>query len=268
MIPTPLVHTIALEPARWTPARTSQPLPVLIEAIAAAGFSAVEIFEPHLDALKDDDAAVALLQTNRVQPVILSSYLDVAHPNAEQTAQNAADVIARMRKFGFQALRIFPGRHVNPNDTHTTARVASRLRSLARALSPATILLETHDGSIADDPARIVRLLSEIAEPNVGLLFQPTVFTPEATTRQLALQRDFILHVHLQNRNAKGEFATLAQGVIPWPEILRSLPDSVGTTIEFTPAGLRPDFSLPETLAEISAEIRWLEHARGKAADS
>jgi sugar phosphate isomerase/epimerase len=94
----------------------------------------------------------------------------------------------------------------------------------------------------------------------VGLLYQPTVFERESALAQLQIQKPFIRHLHLQNRNPDLSFATLRDGVIPWPEILTEIGEKAGATIEFVPEGICPEetFDLQATLRQAREETDYL----------
>ena len=254
-----LLHTIALEPARWTPARVSQRLVDLLAPIADAGFEQIEIFEPHLDG--DASEICEGLVKHQLQPVMLSSYLDL-NPATTSDTEHASkvEILAdRIQFFGFQKLRLFAGSRMSPTDPGAIAAFTTRVRVLANSLPKTEVLLETHDGSLADDSRLIVRIVEELDLPNVGLLYQPTLFTAESALAQLALQKHLIRHVHLQNRNPDLSFATLRNGVIPWKSIFAELSPDVDATLEFVPVAICTveQFDLKAALAEARAEVEY-----------
>lgn len=257
-----LLHTIALEPARWTPQRVSRPLTELLLPIAAAGFRRLEIYEPHLtDASTSPEIKDALARLDLV-PVILSSYLNLnpsVTPDAGLDAK-LQQLRERFDYYGFEKLRLFPGPGMNGEDKAAIAIFIDRLKRLAGKLSNVEVLLETHDGSLADDPALLVRLVEDLALPNVGLLYQPTFFEPQGAFDQFRLQKHLIRHLHCQNRNPDLSFATLKDGVIPWPEIFGQLPAGVNATIEFVPVGIcsPAEFDLDATLQQARAETDYV----------
>lgn len=250
-----LLHTIALEPARWTPQRVSQNPADLIPKIARAGFQQLEIYEPHLS-FGDEEAIRELLARHQLSPVVLSSYLEVApeKTNDEKFASEKCGLVARVRRFGFRKVRLFPGPGVSPKDAASVEIVAQRIAQIAGELPEVEILLETHDHSIADDPEAVAALAGNTGCANVHLLFQPVIFQAEPALKQLAVQKHLIRHVHLQNRFADGSFSTLRDGVVPWDKILPQL--NVDVTIEFVPVGIcaveqfDPDKSLAEAVRE------------------
>ena len=248
-----LLHTIALEPGRWTPQRVARPLGELLPAIREAGFTALEIFEPHLALAPDEPALVDALVRQGLDPVILSSYLDPSAEDGNVFLAQAQTLQRRVDRFKFRKVRLFPGRSPSPERTGETIElVAQRMCQLADEQPEVEWLLETHDGSLADEPADMVRLVQRCERPNVGLLWQPTRFDPEAARRQFAVQREHIRHVHLQNRTVEAGFTRLAEGVITWMDFLSELPPGVGGTLEFVPSGIcAPEqFDLDETLRE------------------
>jgi sugar phosphate isomerase/epimerase len=249
-------HTIALEPARWTPRKVSRNVVDLLPKIAESGFRKVEIFEPHLRELSQRPAIKAKLEECALEPVILSSYIDLAGLS-ESDLPAAVDALEEtLRDFAFPKVRIFPGPRVSPSDEAAIATFTSRLAGLVRRLPGTEILLETHDLSIADDPDRIVKLVEALGAPNVGLLFQPTIFDGKTEVEQFARQRGLIRHVHLQNRKPDRSFETLEKGVTPWAEIFRDLPAGVNASLEFVPSGICPEdqFDLDAVLAQACQE--------------
>lgn len=256
-----LLHTIALEPARWTPARVSRPLTELLPDIAAAGFRALEVFEPHLGKETVSPAIRDCFASLGIAPVILSSYLDLNPARtSDALLQKLESILAeRITYYGFKKVRLFPGSGMNPHDNAAIARFIERVRSLAYRIYPAQVLLETHDGSLADYPALPAGLMSQLPS-NVGLLYQPTVFTRESALDQFEVQKPFIRHLHLQNRNPDISFATLQSGVIPWPEIITAVADKVDATIEFVPVGIVPveAFDLDACLRQAREEMDYV----------
>lgn len=255
-----LLHTIAFEPARWTLQRVSQKLTDLIPKIAGTTpFKELEIYEPHLTT-GDEESIKELLAKHGLTPVILSSYLQVGPKmtDDEKFLADKADLVARVHRFQFQKVRLFPGGGVSPKDTAAVKIVADRIAQIGRELPGVQFLLETHDGSIADQPQAVVALVDQINLPNVGLLYQPTVFQPDQALKQLAVQRRVIRHVHLQNRNSEGKISTLKDGVVPWHKLLPLL--NVDATLEFVPSGICPveKFDLDRTLKEAVTEADYV----------
>lgn len=256
-----LFHTIALEPARWTPRRVSQSLTTLLPRIALAGFRGLEIFEPHLREEALRPAIRDALADNGLTAEILSSYLDLAALTEDDLPGACGVLEETLRFFGFRRLRLFPGPRIEPSDAPAVEAFVGRLAVLSERFRDVEILLETHDGSIADDPGIMVEVVKNLEAPNVGLLFQPTRFEEEKALAQFALQKEFIRHFHLQNRTPAGAFDTLENGVVPWARILREAPPGTKATLEFVPAGICPEneFDLEATLRQAVAEKAFVE---------
>lgn len=252
-----LLHTIALEPARWTPARVSRPLIELLPSIARAGFNELEIYEPHLESPNEWPSIKDTLAQHDLTAVILSSYLklDPAEASDGTLAAQLEAMAERIGFFGFQKVRLFPAK-----DPGSTDAFGERLHLIAARLPEIELLLETHDGSLADQPALLTKIVTDLALPNVGLLYQPTIFEAAAALEQFRIQQPLIRHFHLQNRRSDLTFANLEAGVIPWHQIITSRPPDVDATLEFVPSGICPheQFNLQATLREAVAEADYI----------
>jgi sugar phosphate isomerase/epimerase len=259
-----LLHTIALEPARWTPQRVSQALVDLIPKIAQAGFNRLEVYEPHLAAPADAEAIKASLAKYQLEPVILSSYLNVNPAETNDADLDAAiEVLAqRVEFFGFSKIRFFAGSRMSPKDPAAPGAFSERIARVAKRLPNTELLIEAHDGSLADDFELITKIVEDLKAqfPNVGLLYQPTLFDAENSLKQLGIQKHLIRHIHLQNRNPDLSFATLNDGKVPWREILAQLSPEVEGTIEFVPVGIckLEEFDLDATIAQAQSEAAWV----------
>jgi len=263
------LHTIALEPARWTPARVSAPLAALLPEIVRHGFRKLEIYEPHLSMAPDESVLPVMIGDLGIEPVILSSYATLSPSTDGETFVALADeMAARVARFGFRKVRLFPGQRVDPADDAAVAVVQERIAKLASRMPETELLLETHDRSIADDPARIVRMVEELALPTVGLLFQPTLFERESSLSQFALQKSLVRHLHLQDRNAAREMVLLGEGMVPWEVFLRELGADVPASIEFVAAGMTPvaEFDLGRALAGVAADMKVAREMAGRDA--
>ena len=193
-------------------------------------------------------------------PVMLSSYLNL-NPAATPDAvldQEIAKLAERIEFYGFRKLRLFPGSGMKPEDEKAAAVFMERLNWLLPRIPLVEVLLETHDGSLADDPELLVRLMKQMPA-NVAILYQSTFFSRQAALDQFRLQKPFIRHLHLQNRRPDGTFVTLSEGVVPWPEILGEIGDNVDATLEFVPVGIQPEeiFDLDATLRQAREEIAY-----------
>lgn len=258
-----LLHTIALEPARWIPQRVSRPLIELLPEIKKAGFSQIEIYEPHLTSQAVVPEIKAALQSHGLSPVVLSSYVNLNPAVTSDSELEAAysQIAARIAFYGFKKIRLFAGSKMDPSDNAGVEAFKSRVKRLAELLPQTEVLLETHDGSLADDSNVILRIVKELALPNVALLFQPTFFQErEAILAQFRLQKSYIRHVHLQNRLPDLSFVRMNEGIIPWPEILPELDPNMDATLEFVPIGICPleQFDLAATFKQVNEEVAYV----------
>lgn len=256
-----LLHTIALEPARWTPQKVSSPLRDLIPRLAQTPFRELEIFEPHLAGV-DAHAIRDALSDHGLTPTVLSSYIDFspAKMSGDTFPEERSRLLERIRFYDFQKVRLFPCPRFVPGegDAEIVHEFTNRISSLAECAPDVTFLLETHDHSLADDAGRLNGVVSAIDRKNVGLLWQPTVFKAEAALAQFAVQKPFVRHFHLQNRDADGKFVALAEGVVPWASILSQTDADV--SIEFVASGIcaPSEFDLDRALAEAAATAEYV----------
>lgn len=265
-----LFHTIAVEPARWTPQRVARPLVELLPHIAKAGFRELEIFEPHLGADTISSEIKDGFVKSDLTPVILSSYLNL---NPAETSDADLDVkiqqlAERIRYYGFTKLRLFPGSKMNPADEAGVEVFKRRARRLVSQVPDVEVLLETHDSSLADDPKVIVGMIKDLALEKVGLLFQATFFEEkDSILKQFQIEKPYIRHVHLQNRMPDLSFVGMKEGVIPWPEILTELKDGVDATLEFVPVGVCgvDQFDLDATLQQARVEADYVRSITNEA---
>ena len=258
-----LLHTIALEPARWTPQRVSRPLSEILPTIAGAGFYKLEIFEPHLALLPDEATMIPLFQRFHLVPTVLDSLLELApHANPDASFQpRAQELLARVDRFGFTKVCFSPG-SVPPRDgvEGSMRQLSQRLRDLAAQRPEVEFLLETRAGSLAEDPACVVALVEATGAANVGLLWQPTIFETAAARAQWNLQKAHVRHIHLLNRTADGQYSRLEAGVIPWADILGSLAFGVDASLQLVPSGVCPvdDFDLTTSVQEAVGEFGFI----------
>ena len=111
-----------------------------------------------------------------------------------------------------------------------------------------------------------MRLVRDLALPNVGILFQPTVFEAQPALKQFELQQPWVRHLHLQNRavGERGRFTRLGEGAVPWREILARIVVAgrpVAASLEFVPSAICPveAFSFEPALAQAVAEAAFIE---------
>lgn len=260
------LHTIAIEPCRWTAKKVAVPLIERLDAIAAAGFRDLEVFEPHVALAEDAGALFSRMASLGLRPRILSSYIQVSpsRTNDELFAREAGALLEKVRLGGFGAVRIFGGTGVDLRNGAAVEAAMHRIGLVANMLHGEMVLVETHDGGIADDPEVLVDAVKRLGCPNVGLLFQPTVFSAEAALEQWRIQKPLVRHFHLQNRSAPETFATLSEGNVDWATILAEAPEGLAASVEFVPAGIAGEnaFDFAAALAQCASERDWALRCR------
>lgn len=254
-----LLHTIALEPNRWQPARVSTPLATYLDKIASAGFNTLEVFQPHLDLAPDLTEVLDGLAHFQLDAHILSAYVKLGAP-ADQEAEIDAElerIAEYINDFGFRKIRLFPGTVPDGDTPKATAqRVELRWKKLLSLCPEVVLLIETHNASLADDFQLIYQLVAKQKDPRIQLLFQPVIFQSAPTIQQFQIQKKLIGHIHLQDRDPEMKLVPFGSSAstVPWKEILTALDFAVDASIEFVPSSITPtdQFSIAKTLEEIS----------------
>ncbi len=80
------------------------------------------------------------------------------------------------RTLGATAVRVTVGGHAH-QPAHLNARVAARLAALAQTAAPLKVAVENHWG-LSTDPARLIALVRQANQPNLGVCFDPGNLPP------------------------------------------------------------------------------------------
>jgi sugar phosphate isomerase/epimerase len=129
-------------------------------------------------------------------------------------------VLARARRLGAAAIRIFTGNHRSADaDAEQWARAVACLQELADAAAPYGIKLaaEVHDWNLMDTVDGCLRLIDRIARPNFGFIYHPTHFAADPIAPLAQLGRH-VLHVHATNVDGD-----LEHGRVRWTEVVAAL---------------------------------------------
>jgi sugar phosphate isomerase/epimerase len=219
--------TIAFQKNKWGRDRTvERPLGRIVPVVAAAGYDAIEIWGPHLEALSDNERADVgrLLIEAGLRVAMVSPYFDftTSPETAARSVDSARRVLALARQLGSRAVRCFTG-HVGSAEATADQwrRAVGSLRALADEGPDVLWALETHSRNLMDTVESGERLVGEVGRPNVRLILQPATFGAaylEASRRLAGLS----CHVHATN-SRQGRRADLASGEMDWRAILALL---------------------------------------------
>lgn len=188
---TVLMGTVALEPNRWATVDPSgEPLTDVVEwldAIAAAGFDGLELWERHLP-VESNEAATLLAAP--LPLTVFNSYISFDDADPSQRVAVAQQVA----RCGSQAVKY----NVGADPTLLDAS-AERVRTWLDLLPPDTaVLCECHEGTAtADDPAAAARFFDAIGEAD---RVQGIVHTHEGADELRAkfdAYGDRITHIHV-----------------------------------------------------------------------
>ncbi len=215
----------------WRKAKTytgndnlARPFPGILHDLAAWGYDGVELWDPHVEVM--DAAAIdqlaAALATHRLTVPMLSAYY-----NFTKSAQHATDslahghrVLARARRLGATAIRVFTGNHRSADaDAEQWARAVACIQELCddAAASGIALAAEVHDWNLMDTVDGCERLIDRVARPNFGLIYHPTHFPADPIAPLHRLARH-VRHVHATNLDG-----TLETGRLRWADLVTAL---------------------------------------------
>ena len=214
-----VLNTIALDPNRWTEKKIPYfRLEDLLEPIAAAGFRALEIWQPHLTTLSPDEVQrlKARVDDAGMSVPILGMY-PIFHLEGREREE---ELTGWDRMFGFadvlgsRMLKVMPGR--TPSAEMTTEvwdrSVAFVREVLRRSEGTGTIIpCETHAGTVADNPESLLRFIGMVGSERLKVCWQPFDFA--STGKAIELYDRLsprVVHLHLQGR--RGSQMELLEG--------------------------------------------------------
>jgi sugar phosphate isomerase/epimerase len=241
-----LLGTVALDPNRWGTVtgirEATVPLSPWLDAVAAAGFGGLELWEPHL---RDADGPESEAVLAHPLPVVVlngyASFLDARHLTA------LAGLVART---GASAVKANTGH--DPADLRAEAAAAARW--LDELPSGVRLLLECHEGTaVADDHEATARFLAAVGPPNRVQAVVHTHEDPDRVAARFDAYGDRITHVHV-NHLDHGTAPPLAavHDLADRTALLRRLGFRGTWTIEFV-HGLLTERDRPEVLVEQAA---------------
>lgn len=223
-----VLNSIALEPNRWTEGKIPYfHLRDLLLPVKEAGFDSVEVWQNHVDLL--DRAAVGLLKETGdslgISFPIIGMYPRFVVPEEER--EDELDHWSRMAErvdiLDSDILKVMPGR--TPSEDLSNGKwdraVAFVREALEKTEEPGFLVpLETHGGTVADDPDALLRFLDDVGSDRLKICWQPYDFadTDEAIELYDKLS-DHIIHLHLQGR-CDGQMELLEDSDLDYEAIL------------------------------------------------
>jgi sugar phosphate isomerase/epimerase len=155
----------------WKP----EPIEAVAPLVAAAGYSGIELWGPHLDrfvaAAGSLDPLVAQLRTLGLTVPMVSAYFDLLNQPEESIAIASRHLHYALR-LGAPLVRMFTGGGGSATASEaawaTITDVLGELCDLARPYGIA-FALETHDGHLHDTTPSTLRLIHAVNAPNLGV---------------------------------------------------------------------------------------------------
>ncbi len=242
--------TVLLEKSRWTPEkRPSLKISEWADAIAAAGFQGLELWENHA-ALADAAEQLALKQLP-IPVRIFNSYCSFDDEGVDGRKQSAEWA----RCFGSSGVKFNLGSDLAMTDTYTR-HLAAWLDMLPKGCRA---LCECHGGTVLEDPDRAAAILRPFLD-RVGIIMHAFAGDDDdVLSRWLGTLGSAIRHVHVAGgfRPTSGipPLRSLGETVHRRAALLRQAGFAGTWTIEFT-AGVAMPPEDPARLLQAAKEDR------------
>lgn len=246
-----LLNTVMLEVNRWTQDHLlTARLVDLLPGIKGAGFDALEVWQYHLSRMDrlELEALIGRLDDLKMRMDVLGVYplLHQTGSEGEAAAALADRMVDCAALLNARIVKVFAGRVPSAEaDEACRARSVERLREIAERVEKHGMELtaETHGNTLADTTESTLRLSDELSDlPNFGICYQPYTFADtDAAMAEYDAVADSVRHVHLQNRDEKGN-CRLPDGWLDYRRLLSHIKGAGFTgplSLEFT-AGLFP----------------------------
>jgi sugar phosphate isomerase/epimerase len=194
MTPEIYLATVGLEPNRWAKRQGQPNLAVASEWFSpakAAGFSGIELFEPHY--LEPDDKERQRILQAELPVSVYNSYITF-DPQGEALRKQAAAAITQLKP---KAFKFNFGR--DPN------QLADEMRCFEKWLEtlPAEVeaWCECHPGTPIETPAAAKICLDQFSEKRIKVVFHPFLLTPEEVDLWMQTFGERVVHAHVQTRD-------------------------------------------------------------------
>jgi sugar phosphate isomerase/epimerase len=223
-----VLNTIALEPNRWTEGKIPQfQMEELLEPISEAGFESLEIWQNHV-ALRDREDIEAIAE--QADSLDISTPIVGMYPRFHLEGEDRQaeldrfdGMVEKMDLLGADILKLMPGQVPS---SELTAELWERSVKFMREVlerteeSDVIFTLETHGGTVADDPDALERFMEDVGSERLEVCWQPYDFS--STGRAIKLfdrLAESIVHLHLQGRR-DGEMELLEHADIDYRQVL------------------------------------------------
>lgn len=269
-----------MEPGIFTKVFPRASLDETLAAVTAAGFRKVQFNLscaglPSLpDAIGQEDVEriAGSLQQHGIQVTALSGTFNMAHPEASvrEAGVRRIGVLASMcAALGCHVITICTGTrarddmwrsHPENTSAEAWADMLETVRGALGAIRPFRVRLgfEPEPGNVVRTPEDGVRLMTEAADPALGVVFDPAnVLASFPGANSTAVLRDAIrllgsrvVLAHGKDLAADGEPCALGRGIVPWDVVIEGL-QAVGYRGPLVLHGLTED-EVPESLAYLA----------------
>ena len=235
--------TVGLEPNRWAKRQGQPNLLVASEWFAPAqeaGFSGIELFEPHY--WEPGDAERQLICQAKLPVSVYNSYITFDAPG-EALRRKATEAINALKPKAFKF-----------NFGKDPACLSDEMKCFEQWMKtlPAgtEAWCECHPGTSIETPAAAKACLDQLCAKHVKVIIHPFLYTPEELSGWLQTFGKRIVHAHVQTRDPQEAMNFLnledrADYCLQQIEILRSAGFCGSYAVEFVRGTLKKEEDVP-----------------------
>lgn len=245
-----LLSTVAIEPNRWSPTRSSSIRVVdWIRRAVDDGFDGIELWENHyFEANTDERRAIARLVSENGLSLIFNSYNDFGSSSPPTGVRRLQEVAEAIRHLQPTAVKFNVGKFPGLRSDYFR-NLREWLVTIPASCQP---LCECHAGTVLERPQDAEAFFAELGDPRIGYIVHP-LDVDDAVLKQW-LDTDRVDHFHLQSRTVPLRNHPDAVGCIPL--VHRRCPNA-SFSIEFAYTtgnpGETPERAYPAALADARA---------------
>ena len=248
-----------------------KPYDYALRVLADSGVYRADLWgrEPHFPELPTDDQLTAIEAASTATGVAIAnigSYPGRDFISDDEAARDAEMQRMRVtidaaRRLGARSIRVMPGQG---DDPAIVDRIAPLMAESAAYAEERGVYLgmENHRGSIAGDPATILRLCETVGSSHFGVLYEPcNLWHAGVDYREdFALLSDWIIHVHIKDgrRTPDGfERVHLGEGDIDAQWVVEAL-EAIGYAGDYA-----LEYEIPDIEPVEAGLRRWVSLFRG-----
>jgi sugar phosphate isomerase/epimerase len=207
-----LLNSIALDPNRWTPAKTAYyKFDQLLKPITEAGFHFVEIWGYHISR-ESENTIINIRKT--ADSLGLNFSIIGIYPILHLTGNKRQLELEKVKKIfndayilGAKIVKIFVGNlsteKITPAEYERSVKFMSEMTNLAKSFG-LNLVGETHQKTLFDTIESCGKFIKDVGATNFKICFQPyNFYHTEQILQDYEVLSDNVIHVHYQGRKNK-----------------------------------------------------------------